>query len=248
MTLGIMQAYFFPYFGYFQLIHAADVFRLYEHVSFRKRSWMTRNYITNKGTGKPIFIKLPIRKSSSYKAINDILVDNSSDWQAVILNLLYYNYKKAPYFEKTFTMVEDLLRSPVAKLHDFNTQSIRTICEVLDIETEIISAHDLTTEQNLKKTVEYSKASVRTERILGLCSQTGADQYINPPGGRSLYKQEDFATRGVELRFIYPGSLAYAQYSKPDTQTLSIIDVLMHVETAELKLALNNYQLTDRLE
>jgi len=179
MTLGIMQAYFFPYFGYFQLIHAADVFRLYEHVSFRKRSWMTRNYITNKGTGKPIFIKLPIRNSSSYKAINDILVDNSSDWQAVILNLLYYNYKKAPYFEKTFTMVEDLLRSPVAKLHDFNTQSIRTICEVLDIETEIIS---------------------------------------------------------------------YAQYSKPDTQTLSIIDVLMHVETAELKLALNNYQLTDRLE
>ena len=47
MRVGIMQPYFFPYIGYFQLIDAVDIYVNLDHVSFMKRSYMTRNSIKN---------------------------------------------------------------------------------------------------------------------------------------------------------------------------------------------------------
>lgn len=44
MKLAIMQPYFFPYIGYFQLINAVDKFMLYENFTFRKSTWITRNF------------------------------------------------------------------------------------------------------------------------------------------------------------------------------------------------------------
>ena len=45
MKLGIMQPYFFPYIGYFQLINAVDEFLVYDNVNFIKKGWINRNNI-----------------------------------------------------------------------------------------------------------------------------------------------------------------------------------------------------------
>ena len=47
MKIGVMQPYFFPYLGYFQLINEVDVYVNLDHVSFMKRSYMTRNTLKN---------------------------------------------------------------------------------------------------------------------------------------------------------------------------------------------------------
>ena len=47
MKIGVMQPYFFPYLGYFQLINEVDVYVNLDHVSFMKRSYMTRNILKN---------------------------------------------------------------------------------------------------------------------------------------------------------------------------------------------------------
>jgi hypothetical protein len=55
----------------------------------------------------------------------------------------------------------------------------------------------------------------------------GATTYVNAIGGTELYASEDFAARGVELRFIRTRSLEYVQFGQPFVPWLSIVDVMM---------------------
>ena len=43
MKLGIMQPYFLPYIGYWQLLNIVDVFVIYDDVNYIKRGWINRN-------------------------------------------------------------------------------------------------------------------------------------------------------------------------------------------------------------
>ena len=45
MRLAIMQPYFVPYIGYFQLMHAVDNLVLLDDVHFINRGWINRNRI-----------------------------------------------------------------------------------------------------------------------------------------------------------------------------------------------------------
>lgn len=37
MKIAIMQPYFFPYIGYFQMINAVDEFVIYDNIKYTKR-------------------------------------------------------------------------------------------------------------------------------------------------------------------------------------------------------------------
>ena len=41
MKVGIMQPYFFPYIGYWQLINAVDLFVIYDDVNYIKKDGLT---------------------------------------------------------------------------------------------------------------------------------------------------------------------------------------------------------------
>ena len=43
MKGAIMQPYFFPYIGYFQLISAVDEFIVYDNIKYTKKGWINRN-------------------------------------------------------------------------------------------------------------------------------------------------------------------------------------------------------------
>ena len=49
MKLGIMQPYFFPYIGYWQLMNAVDKYVIYDDVNFIKGGWINRNRILING-------------------------------------------------------------------------------------------------------------------------------------------------------------------------------------------------------
>ena len=58
--IGIMQPYFFPYIGYFQLIQSVDSYVNLDHVAFMKRSYMTRNVLKNEiPISIPVSISVP---------------------------------------------------------------------------------------------------------------------------------------------------------------------------------------------
>ena len=72
--VAIMQPYFFPYLGYWQMLNAVDKFVLYDDVNFIKGGWINRNRILV--NGEPKYINVQMRGASPFKKINEIEVAN----------------------------------------------------------------------------------------------------------------------------------------------------------------------------
>ena len=99
-----MQPYFLPYIGYFQLIKAVNLFIIYDDVQFIKGGWINRNYILS-NRNKSMF-NLILKGASANKLINEISVQTD---QNKLLKTIYHSYKKAPYFEFVYPLIENIL-------------------------------------------------------------------------------------------------------------------------------------------
>ena len=70
MKVGIMQPYFFPYIGYWQLMNEVDVYVIYDDVNFIKGGWINRNRILT--NGNPSYFNVQIKGASPFKKINEV--------------------------------------------------------------------------------------------------------------------------------------------------------------------------------
>ena len=141
MKIAIMQPYFFPYIGYFQLINSVEEFIIYDKVSFIKKGWVSRNNILiNK---KPYLINVPLLKKSSYKNISDIKIQDDTVWRKKLLLDIYMSYKKAKCFNDVYPIIEKIINFPTNKLSELNYLSIKNICDYLGIKTKITISYNV---------------------------------------------------------------------------------------------------------
>ncbi len=235
MKAAIMQPYFFPHIGYFQLINSVDVFIIYDDVNFRKQSWINRNYILL-NNNKHLFT-IPCQSISQNKLINATRIDKENKALKAILKTLETAYhKKAPYYELVFPMVKNVMTSHVDTISELALESIVSVCTYLGIKTRI-----LVSSENFPETIDLG----RSERMISICKTLGANELINAIGGIDIYDKKDFEEHGIGLSFIRKSeNLSYSQGKNqsflPD---LSIIDVMMYNSVQEIKQMLENYEL-----
>lgn len=226
-----MQPYIFPYIGYFQLINAVDKFVIYDDVNFINKGWINRNRILN--NGKDSLFSIPLKEASQNKLINEIEVNWDTNWKSKFLKTLEQCYKKAPYYQEIFTIIEQTLyvdNEPISKVIENN---LRLICHYLDIKTEIISSSAIYQNTHLKA----------QERILDICLQEKATQYINPIGGLELYDKDIFEANGIVMNFIKSNPIEYPQFKNDFVPWLSMIDVMMFNSIEKINEYLNKYEL-----
>ncbi len=223
-----MQPYFFPYIGYFQLIGAVEKYVIYDDVNFIKKGWINRNNILVNGEKHLLTIEL--QKISQFKKINEILINCNND---KILKTISYNYKKAPYYNQIYPLIEEIILYEEKNLALFLYNSILKISSYLRLDTEIILSSSLNKDSTLKG----------ADKILQICKEIGTNDYINPIGGEELYSKESFLAEGVNLSFIKTGDIVYKQLSNIFIPNLSIIDVLMFNSLDEIDKLLKNYTL-----
>ena len=228
MKLAVMQPYFFPYIGYWQLISAVDTFVIYDDVNFIKQGWINRNNII--GNDSDQLISLQLIGASSFKLINSVMVGNKSP---KILKTIEQTYKKSPYFEEVFPLIQEVLQNKEENLAQLLILSIKRICAYLDIQTNILLSSELKKNNDLKG----------QSKILNICELLNAKQYINAIGGQELYQKEAFSQQNIELRFIKNKSIAYQQFQSPFRPNLSIIDVLMFNDKEQVKHYLTEFEL-----
>jgi hypothetical protein len=213
MKLAIMQPYLFPYIGYFQLIHAVDVFVIYDDVNFIKQGWINRNYILV--NGKKHCLTLETKGASSYKHINQISIKPD---RIKIKKTLRQNYSKAPFFHDIDPLLEKIIDFPTDNLSFFVGNSIQEISLFLGIPTKFIISSQLG--KNAQLTGQ--------EKVIDICQGLGASIYINSIGGQSLYVKDEFNKNGITLYFLKTRKINYPQWGNEFIPDLSIIDVLMH--------------------
>ncbi|MBO9636811.1 MAG: WbqC family protein, partial [Siphonobacter aquaeclarae] len=175
MKLAIMQPYLFPYIGYFQLLKTVDKFVLYDDVAFINRGWINRNKVLV--NGKEQLFTIPLREASQNKKILEIDIDDTQKWRDKLLKTLQQSYKKAPQYAAVYPVIEEILQTPATRIADLIAVSITLLANYLSISTEIVPSSTIYANQHLKG----------PERILDICLQEGASEYINPIGGMELY-------------------------------------------------------------
>ena len=231
MKVAIMQPYFFPYIGYFQLINSTDIFVVYDDVNYINKGWINRNNILV--NGKATLITLALKNASQNKLINETEISDDTKNIEKLLKSIELSYKKAPFFEIIFPMIIDIITAKSTTIADSNLNCIKTICNYLDISTKIIPTSTIYNNTHLKA----------QHRILDICQQEKATQYINPIGGIEIYTKELFENMGIKLNFIKTNLIEYKQFKNEFIPGLSIIDVLMFNSKDKIKEIINQYTL-----
>lgn len=234
MKLGIMQPYFFPYIGYFQLIHATDRYIFFDTPQYERRGWMNRNRIINLNEGST-YITVPVVKALQQTALTDIVINNSSDWKSKILLQLEIYKKRAPYYDKVVDFVRSVLNQARTSLVDLNVASIVGSCQYigLDINWDVFSKMDLNVPADCAP----------DEWALEIAKALYAEEYINAPGGASFFDRAKYEDAGINLQFIQPEITPYVQRIGRFEPGLSIIDVMMYNSPEEIREMLTHYTL-----
>lgn len=228
MKLGIMQPYFFPYLGYWQLLANVDKYVVYDDVTYIKGGWINRNnFLIN---GQKNLLTMRLEKASSYTLIKDIAI---KDDFVKFLKTIEMGYKKAPFFEDIFRLLKDICQCPDKKLGQFLFNSHIKICEYLGINTELILSSSFEKHTELKG----------KDKVISICKQLGADEYINAIGGQELYDKKEFAENGIRLNFLQANLREYMQLKNEFVTGLSIIDIMMFNSKEEIKEMLNDFKL-----
>jgi len=232
MKIAIMQPYFCSYIGYYQLIRSVDKFVICDNMQYTKKGWFNRNRILNNGNPKTFTI--PLKKGSDYLNANQrYLAKNTLKDKNSILTQIQSFYKKAPFFEQNYPVIRELFLKDIDNLFDFIHYSVITLCNYLNIKTEIIVCSSLDIDHELKSHL----------RVLEICKFLNADVYINSIGGKELYSKSNFKKEGIELKFINSKKIEYEQFKYKFVPWLSIIDVLMFNSTEKIYEMLNKYDL-----
>lgn len=230
MILGIMQPYFMPYIGYFQLLNAVDKYVIYDNAKYTKKGWINRNRILQ--NNKDTLISISVEKDSDYLDIKDRSVADSFDKKKLI-NHIRESYRKTPYFEQVMPIVEDIINYEEKNLFLYIYNSIKEVCKYLNIHTEII----------ISSTIDVDQTLTGQDRVIAICKTLGAEDYYNAIGGQELYQPKDFEKEGINLRFLSSNLVAYKQFNNDFIPWLSIIDVMMFNSLAEIRDMLNEYKL-----
>lgn len=216
MRISIMQPYFFPYLGYFQLIAASDIFVSLDDVNFIKKGWINRNRLVF--NNKAVLFSVPLENVSQNRLIRDTRVALTAFalWKDNFIKSVTAFYKKFPFFNEGMSILEAVFAQPVATISDMALASLRTCCNALHITTPIMISSTTPQAANCKK----------EKKLIAICKSLQADTYLNPIGGVELYSQDMFSQDGIRLQFLKPALPPYTVGKREFIPALSILDVI----------------------
>ena len=202
MKIAVMQPYFLPYLGYFQLIAAVDRFVFYDDVNFMKKGWVNRNQLLHRGE-KRLF-SIPLSGASQNRRINEIPLAIDSRWRHKFFRTIESSYSRAPNYESTVGWLSSLLGAEYDNIGELAKASVKSVCSIVGLSTELVDSSSKYGNVNLKG----------QERILDICLRENSKIYVNAQNGRHLYDPLSFQSRDIELRFISPTLKPYVDADK----------------------------------
>jgi len=216
MMVSINQPAYLPWLGYFERIVNSDVHVVLDHVQFEKNSMVNRNKIyTANGA---CLLTVPIKTANKFGnlAINDVEINSQVKWQKKHWQSIYFNYKKAAFFNLYNEELETFYLIKWETLNSLLTAQCKFFLSKLNINTPVIYSSDLSLDQN------------KSELVLEICRQLKATEYISGRFGRDYLDLDVFKSNQIKVSFQDYTHPEYAQFGNPFISHLSVLDLMMH--------------------
>lgn len=213
-TVAIIQSNYIPWKGYFDVINMADEFFLYDTVQYTRRDWRNRNRI--KTAQGPQWLTIPVEGSRAQR-ICDVQISDPR-WAERHWRTLSQAYARAPCFAEYRDEIETLYRSGAERrLSAVNERFIRALCGLLAITTPIV------------QTADDAEHAVKTEKLLAICVDAGATEYLCGPASRDYIEEWRFAEAGIAVTYVdYSGYPEYTQLFGPFLHEVSVLDLIFN--------------------
>ncbi|MCU7798965.1 MAG: WbqC family protein [gamma proteobacterium symbiont of Lucinoma myriamae] len=242
MKVAIMQPYFFPYIGYWQLIANSDEFVFFDVVQYNKKSWMNRNRILHSDKTKEFqYVSVSIEKHEKGTLINKVVINNNEKWKNKILGQLYvYKKLKAPFYNDTVDLINTIFNREYNTFLSLSIASTEIVCKHLGIDLNYKIASKIDFERN--------EIKAPGDWALTISKALDASVYINPHGGYEIFDEEKYNSNNIILQFLKPNLTPYEQSWRDEFMTgLSIIDVMMFCSKDDIKeLLINDFEMVTK--
>lgn len=216
--VAIIQSNYIPWKGYFDIIQMVDEFMLFDEAQYTRRDWRNRNKIKTPQGAQ--WLTIPVQVKGKFLQRIDETEVTDSAWVDEHLKSLRHHYARAACFKDYFPRIEALYQEVAAEtyLSQINYLLLKGICEMLGITTRLTWSTD------------YQTVEGKTDRLISLCQQCGADEYISGPSAKDYMDEPLFERSGIKLTYMdYSGYPEYPQLYPPFDHAVSIIDVILHM-------------------
>jgi hypothetical protein len=214
--IAIVQSSYIPWKGYFDLIGSVDEFVLLDDAQFTRRDWRNRNRIKTADGLK--WLTVPVEVKGKYQqAIKDTCIKDPS-WREKHWKSLYHAYAKAPCFSQYSARIEALYQDASDEhLSQINYRFLTAICDILGIDTKITWSMD------------YGAQGRRSERLLEICREAGATEYLSGPAAKAYLDEPLFEAAGIDVIWMdYGGYPEYDQLYPPFEHHVTVLDLIFH--------------------
>jgi len=221
MIISIHQPAYLPWLGYFDKIIKSDIFIYLDTVQLEKNSYSYRNKIkTPQGSA---WLTIPLKmKGHTNRAIKDVLIDNSQQWKKKHLKNIFFNYKKATFFDELYPKIEELYKQDFDLFSDLAYEHLLFWLKELNIKTKIIKSSDLNID------------SKKSDLILDLCQHHNADKYISGALGKDYLNENHFKEKNIKIEYQDYQHPAYQQLNGDFLSHMGIVDFCMNSNEAKL--------------
>ena len=215
------QPAYLPWLGYLHKLAVADEMVVLDNVQYEKNSFINRNKI--KGSNGLIWLTIPILNSGHIdKTIKEMKLDNKG-WKDNHWKNIYYNYKKAPYFNKYADYFEDFYKKDWEYLIEVTNEQLSFFTKLLGIKTNIIYQSDI------------GVNSKKQNLILDLCNDRNRDNFIFGSNGKDYADLNYFKKHDIQVYFQeYKHPQSYPQLYGSFEPNMAIIDLLFNVPKEQI--------------
>ncbi|WP_144634489.1 WbqC family protein [Bordetella genomosp. 13] len=214
--VAILQSNYIPWKGYFDIIAAVDEFIIYDEMQYTRSDWRNRNQIkTPQGVQ---WLTIPVQITGRFpQRILDAEI-KGTHWAATHWKTLAQNYRRCPHYQEIADWLEPLyLAKTHTNLSALNRELLQAVCDYLGIATRITASTD------------YVLGEGKTERLINLCQQAGAREYVSGPAAREYLDESLFRQHAITLTwFDYSGYPEYPQPWGEFTHGVTILDLLFN--------------------
>ena len=161
----ILDSQYLPSIGYFSLIEKASVVAINNTELFNKQSY--RNRCSILGANSVLDLIVPVDHHSTRK-MNGLKINYSEKWNSVHRKSIESAYRKSPFFEHYEEDILSIFKIEHDLLIDLNSNILKTVLEILEIDTKIILTSELTKNElvdfdNLAEHIHPKRAKIKTK-------------------------------------------------------------------------------------
>jgi hypothetical protein len=213
----VLQPSYIPWRGYFHQIQRADVFVFYDDVQYDRLGWRNRNRIkTRQG---PVWLTIPVHRRGALERgtpIREIEICDDQPWLRKHRLSLEMAYGGAPQFDRYRDLLDEFYgRRRPPRLADYTIDFTMALARELGIG-----------DRTFLRSSELGVGGHKTERLLGILRELGADQYLSGPSAQDYLDEEQLRAAGIEVEYMRYDYPEYPQLYPPFLGEVSILDLL----------------------